>query len=464
MDIFGTMKAASAALETHQVSARELCENVIVQITKIDGSVGAYSDTVFEIARAEASDSDRRRALEESLGALDGIPIAVKDLIATTPAKCGGGIPAFGDEQPDRDARVVEQLRSVGAVIMGVTTTDAGAFGTTTPQTYNPLDPTRIAGGSSGGSAAAVASGMAFAAIGTDTGGSIRIPAACCSVCGFKPSWGRVDMKGVKPMAPSFDHVGGIARSVDDIITLQRIIDPEIQGKMRQLPDRPTRLGIASSFFRDASEEIRDALQKMERRITALGVTCAPVVLPTHDAFMEIHVENALKEAFDLYSAIRPNDWQDFPEIARNSLAIGAGVTDEQYAKNEHRRVEIARQVERAFEHVDAVILPTLPVDAPLRGIERLTIGAEELHILNATIHYTALFNLTGHPVISIPGALTQDGRAINIQIVGAREKDAAVLKIAKWVQGVLDVQVDYANFVSRLALLRDKLIRRGNA
>ena len=228
--IFETLSSISAKLGTGEIDSLGLTKSVLVDIDALNPRIGCYTDLLHDSAMKEAAASDERRSNGQVKGPLDGVPIAIKDLIDTTPARCSAGLEHLKNYRPATDATVVRRLREAGAVILGVTASDPGAFSTATPQVINPLAPERTAGGSSGGSGAAVASSLAFGAIGTDTGGSVRIPAACCSICGFKPTWGRVDATGVRPLAPSLDHIGTLARSVTDLQILQSIIDPSFDN------------------------------------------------------------------------------------------------------------------------------------------------------------------------------------------------------------------------------------------
>ncbi|MBA3823203.1 MAG: amidase, partial [Ktedonobacterales bacterium] len=224
MEVPVTLAAAARALRTGGTTSVDLTRRFLATIAAREGTVHAFATITTERALADATRADAERRAGIDRGPLHGVPIAVKDLLMTAGIPTGAGSAVLRDHTPTEDADVVRELATAGAVLLGKTNTHEFAWGVFTPPTRNPWDPTHIAGGSSGGSAAAVAAGETCAAIGTDTGGSIRIPAACCGVTGFKPSYGRVSLRGVIPLSTSLDHVGPIARTAEDCALLMDAI------------------------------------------------------------------------------------------------------------------------------------------------------------------------------------------------------------------------------------------------
>lgn len=448
--LFGSIASVGEWLGEGAVSAVELCGEVLRATRNINSSLGGYSQIIELSALAEAAASDARRGAGATLGPLDGIPVAVKDLIDTQPAVCKAGLDHLADYVPTRDATVVAALRNAGAVIIGVTETDPGAFSTDTPRAINPLDPDRTVGGSSGGSAAVVAAGLAFAAIGTDTGGSIRIPAACCSIFGFKPTWGRVPTLGVRPLAPSFDHVGPLARSVADLVAMQEILDPGLAF------DGPREgefsLGTCGSYYADAAPEVQASVLAVIQKLRANGVLMRDVDLLPPDDVLAFHMISVPKEAADYHTRSFPDAWQYYPEVARATVEAGRKATTADYALSEERRRGAIAIVDAALADVDAIILPTMPVDAPLRSLPEIQVGRRTMTRLETAIRYTALFNQTGHPVVSMPVTSLPDGRALSVQLVGKRAGDAALLALARRIEGIMATTVDYAGLVERQA------------
>lgn len=460
---FATLVSAAEALCAKSVSPRDLLRDVLARLDRDDRFIRAYSDLTVETAEHEAKAAETRRAKGEALGVLDGIPIAIKDLIDTTPARCQAGLPSLADYRPERDAEVVAVLRRAGAVIVGVLETDAGAFGTRTPQVINPIAPDLIAGGSSGGAGAAVCAGLAYGAIGTDTGGSIRIPAACCSVSGFKPTWGRVSTKGVRPLAYSCDHVGPLARAVADLQAIQAVLDPLAGTSPEPAPPAHLRIGISPDYFGDADPLVAKAMAHVMSVLAQAGHSVREVRTPLPDDIMNSHMVTVTREAAKYHTEQFPGLWQAHPDIARSGIELGRTFSDKDYALAQSRRRRFADMVDGLFPALDVVILPTLPLDAPERDAETVLVGENELSVLEATIRYTALFNHTGHPVVSMPAFQLPDGRALSVQIVGIRHSDHRLLAMARQLEELFAVNVNYGD-LARAAQMNVRRLRRNCA
>lgn len=459
MSHFPTLVAAAAALRARSVSAPELLRDVLDRIARDDRFIRAYSDLTPETAEAEANAAELRHTRSEILSPLDGIPIAVKDLIDTTPAICRAGLPHLADYRPTRDADVVTLLRRAGAVIVGVLETDAGAFGTRTPQVINPVAPDLIAGGSSGGAGAAVCAGLAYGAIGTDTGGSIRIPAACCSVAGFKPSWGRVSAKGVLPLARSCDHVGPLARCVADLQAIQAVLD-RAEGPPEPLASGALRIGVSPGYFADADPLVSKAMAQIVSMLQEARHLVYEIRMPLPEDIMHAHMVTVSREAATYHTENFPGLWQAHPDIARDGIELGRTFSDEDYALAQATRRRATGAVESLFETVDVLILPTLPMDAPARDVDTVALRGHRLPVLEATIRYTALFNHTGHPVVSSPAFRLADGRALSVQMVGARHSDQRLLAMARHLEDIFAVTVVYED-LARAAQVGVRRLRR---
>lgn len=444
---FQTIGDQSLQLRRGQRTAVDLCTDALEAAAS--SQVGAFSDIIAGSALAGAATSDARRRRGEDLGFLDGIPIAVKDLIDTTPAICKAGLEHLSSYRPANDAVVVERLRRAGAVIIGVTETDPGAFSTETPRVTNPLAPARIAGGSSGGSAAAIAAGIVPAAIGTDTGGSIRIPAACCSIYGFKPTWGRVDESGARPLARSLDHIGPMAMNVADLCLLQSVLEGRRPQIRPALAGRRLRVGTSQAYFSDADLDVRNGMKRVFAILGEAGIAIQQSRLPLPDNVLPFHMVNLSKEAADYHGTVFQHEWRSYPEIARATVCLGRKVSAEEHALAEDRRRRCRDEVDAALVDVDALVLPTLPIDAPLRATNTVDLGGGALSKLEATIRYTALFNQSGHPVVSMPAIPLPDGRALSIQLVGRRDGDDALLSLALHMEKILALNLDYAAIIA---------------
>lgn len=453
---FTSLAGVADLLQAGDVSAETLVQLMLRRVERWNGIVGAYSDILDHRALHDAVASDARRRRGESLGAIDGVPVAVKDLIETTPARCKAGLAHLSEFRPTTDALIVARLRAAGAIIMGVTETDSGAFGTSTLAVVNPHDPKRIAGGSSGGSGAVLAAGLAYAAIGTDTGGSIRIPAACCSVCGFKPTWGQWPLDGIRPLAPSLDHVGPMARSVADLEILHAALSP---GHSRQRAPEKADLviGFPLGYFEDADPLVAWAMAEIAQKLTQAGMDIRPVDFPSAKRAMQVHGVNGLKEIADYHLTHFAGVWETYPEISRRTIELGRTIPVADYEAAKIARAQVAREVEQVLQSVDLVLAPTLPVDAPFRDASEIRFGGSAYSVLEATIRYTALFNQTGHPVVAMPGLALPDGRTIGVQVVGKMHSDAELLSRARLVADILAVTVDYD------CLLEDRAVQIGD-
>jgi Asp-tRNA(Asn)/Glu-tRNA(Gln) amidotransferase A subunit family amidase len=426
-----SIRSLVGSVLAQRVSASELCEQVLADVAADNVRIGALTYILGHTARLEAARVDQRVRGGGAPGALAGVPIVVKDNIDTVPAVCSAGLAPLAKYRPLDDAPVVARLRHQGAVIIGVAATDSGAFGVVTPQVVNPSHPDRIAGGSSGGCAAAVASAFCKAAIGTDTGGSIRIPAACCEVAGFKPSFGRVPTDGVLPLSRSADHVGPLAATVGDLRAVMAAIDPRHDETHGALRGRRPSIGFAKSFYADAAEEVRDAASAAMERCEALGWEVRVVDAPGPDEIVPCHLILSLAEAASVY--LDGNLAIDaLPPVARAGVRQGSAYRAYEYVRARARRRSVVERIERVFEAVDFVMLPTVPISAPKRALVDAVAHSGESDLLKTLIRYTAAFNQTGHPAVSLPLPVPDLGPASSLQVVGPMHSDARLLRWAE--------------------------------
>ena len=379
---------------------------------------------------------------QRSTGQLAGIPIAVKDLFETKDVRTTAGSLFFKDYVPTEDAVAVQKLKEAGAVIMGKTNTHEIALGVTTVNphygvTRNPWDMTRIPGGSSGGSAVAVASGMSLAALGSDTGGSIRIPASLCGVVGLKPTFGRVSVRGVFPLSWNLDHVGPLTHSVKDAGLILQVIagydadDPfcvnhPMDDYLAQIEDGVKGWCIAlavGSFIEGADAEVLQAVQQAGKVFEKLG------------AKIEIVDMSFLRQAAQANGLMTPADGAayhrerlaDAPEKfgadVRLRLETGRNFTSTEYILARRTQTEMKRRMEIFFEQYDLLILPSTPITAPL--IE----GSDAVEQARRLTRFTAPFNLTGLPALSVPCGFSKDGLPIGLQIVSRAWNESSVLR-----------------------------------
>jgi len=393
-------------------------------------------------AAARTVDDERRRGVDR--GPLHGMPISIKDLIniAGQPTTAGSRVRA--DHIASRDATVVQRLRDAGAVIIGKTNLHEFALGTTSEESafgavHNPHDTSRSAGGSSGGSAAAVATGMGLASIGTDTGGSIRIPAAACGVVGLKPSLGEVPIDGVVPLSITFDHVGPLTRNVADAATIWAVIANRPIPRIDAPPPNAITLGALGGYFTALLDaDVRRAFIGAIARLRAAGVAVEPRTVQGTDTIVEAYVNISLPEAAHWHAPTLDARAADYQPPVRERLQRGRTISAVDYLRGRDTRDVLMRAVDAALDKCDALVLPTLPMVAPIHGAAEVTMdNGEKLAVRAAMLRLTQLFNMTGHPAISLP--IPTEGLPVGLQLVGRRDRTDALLDVAATCERILN-------------------------
>ena len=377
--------------------------------------------------------------------ALNGIPVAIKDLFDTEGVRTTAGALFFKDHIPAHDAVVVAKISAAGAQFVGKSNTHEIALGVTTVNPHygtcrNPWDGSRIPGGSSGGSAVAVATGMATAALGTDTGGSIRIPAALCGVVGLKPTYGRVSLRGVMPLSWNLDHAGPLARTVTDAASLLQVIagydnddphsaDVPVNDYFSYLEDGAAGLRIAlagGAHFEECDSEVSRGRGQRRRAPSRLGTAVLKVPL----AYLrDAALANGQMTQADAATYHRER-LSEHPEMfgadVRQRLETGRDLKVAEYVMARRTQSVIKRQLGRLFEEFDVLMLPTTPTTAPLIDADNAVETARRL------TRFTAPFNLTGFPAISIPCGFTRGGLPVGLQMVSAPWNEARLLQAAR--------------------------------
>ena len=432
-----------------EVSPVELTSACLERIAGIDAQVNAFITVTADAAIEEARVAERARIRGEPGGPLAGVPIALKDLFDTSGVRTTAGSRFFAERVPDRDAAVVQKLRTAGAVLLGKLNMHEWALGVTNDNPHygacrNPWALDRITGGSSGGSAAALAAGMCFGSLGSDTGGSIRIPASLCGVVGLKPTYGRVSLRGVVPLSWSLDHAGPMARRVSDVALLLEVIaghDPADPGSAHVATDEyRTRLEDGISGWRIgvvADESLReiepDVRARVRQAVDVLALAGARLETFAAPDLLDAARLNGLMTTADAETFHRermerqPDDFgQDVLARLRRGAAYGA--TD--YAHARRQQTILRRTFSSWFvEHggmFDAVVLPTTPCTAP-----RIA-GLDAVATAPVLTRLTAPFNFTGLPAMSVPCGLTPEGLPVGLQIVGAPWAERRVLRVGR--------------------------------
>jgi aspartyl-tRNA(Asn)/glutamyl-tRNA(Gln) amidotransferase subunit A len=419
-----------------EASSAELVERALERIAALDGRVGAFVLLLADQARAEAAERDAERRRGMAGGPLHGVPVAVKDLVDVAGAVTAAGSPKLAGNRAGRDAEVVARLRAAGAVVVGKTRTHEFAYGVVTPGTVNPWDPRRIAGGSSGGSAAAVAAGLVAGAVGSDTAGSIRIPAACCGVVGLKPTWGRVPATGVWPLSWSCDHVGPIAASVADVALLDQVLAGTPAGPRAAgpAPARPRIGRLVGDDLGPVDPAVTAVTDELCRRLETAGAAIDEVVLPL-DAARGAVATIVLAEAAEAHARLLAATGEDgYSRAMLAMIRIGRGALAGEYLTGLRYRGRFVAAVEELLAGRDALLLPTLPCVAPAAGQRTVTIAGTEVRVQAGLTRLPGPFNCSGSPVLSLPAGLA-DGLPVGVSLVGRIGGDRALLRLAAWVE-----------------------------
>jgi aspartyl-tRNA(Asn)/glutamyl-tRNA(Gln) amidotransferase subunit A len=431
----------STLLRGRALSAVDLVRDALAR-AESRPELNLFTLLMREAALAEAERADSEIASGRYRGALHGIPITVKDLVdvAGTPTTAGSRVPPH---TAAADAPSVRRLRDAGAIIIGKTNLHEFAFGTTSDETAfgpvrNPIDPSRSAGGSSGGSAAAVAEGMCFGSVGTDTGGSVRIPAAACGIVGLKPTFGEIECDGVIALSTTLDHVGPLARSVGDAALLFQAMKGISVHEIAPAGGALT-FGIPRPYFFDRLEaDTRTVLEHALGRIREAGYTLREVTIEHAPITPDVYLHICLPEA-SCYHAGRLAAHADlYSPGVRLRLEMGRYILAEDYVRAMQLRTRLRTDVDRALDRCDALLLPALPIPAPPVGATTVNVGESDMPVRAAMLSRTQLFNLTGHPAIALPAGRGGDGLPRSLQLVGPRGRTARLLDVAAALERVI--------------------------
>ena len=440
-----TIQEFAAKLRAGAVTSAEIVDGCLARIEAGNQATNAFILVMAEEARRQAREADRELAAGRDRGPLHGVPLSIKDLMDVRGTETTAASRVRTGHVAAADAPCVANLRAAGAVFVGKTNLHEYALGTTSGDSAfgavrNPLDTTRSPGGSSGGSAVSVATGMALATVGTDTGGSIRIPAACCGIVGLKPSIGEVSTDGVIPLSSTFDHVGPLAASVSDSWTMFRALlgDPKAQPLTAAAPPA-IRLAVPRPYFCDMlDDDVRARFEEALNTFRSAGMCVSEIAIPHTDTIASVYIRISLKEAAAFHAAMLNAVPERYTPPVRQRLETGRGIQQEDYMLALGGREQLQRDVDAALADCDALVLPTLPIPAPKIGAEQVQVGSTQQPLRNVMLRLTQLFNITGHPAISIPCGLTSDGMPCGLQLVGRRAQTGPLVQIALACESVL--------------------------
>lgn len=443
-----TIREAAASLRARRISAAELTQTALERIDRLNSTLKAFISVTAGYAMDRARQADTELAGGHDRGPLHGIPVAVKDLFHMRGVRTTAGSLVFAGLVPDVDSAVVEKLEAAGAVLLGKLNMHELAYGITSANPHfgavrNPWNPEHSPGGSSGGSGAAVATEMVCAAMGSDTGGSIRIPAAFCGTVGLKPTYGRVSRYGALPLGYTLDHVGPLTRSVRDAALVLNAIagydrrDPASSRHpvVDYVPDegcsiRGVRVGFPENFFFERLDpEVESSVRGAIARAASLGAEVKPVAVPDVAALNAVGRVILLAEA----SAVYDPYLQDRARFGADVLALldqGRLIPATDYINAQRLRRKMQRRFEALWSGVDCLLCPTTPNIAPRIGATTIRLGGQDEDVRLATTRLVRGINVLGFPSLSMPCGVSAEGLPIGLQIVGPAFQEALILRV----------------------------------
>lgn len=444
---FSTIDEAARLLRARKVSSLELVNAALERIERLNPSLNAFITVNADAARKEARIADLEIRAGKSRGPLHGIPITIKDNFLTKGVRTTAGSKILAGFIPGFDSHVVARLKHAGAISLGKTGLNEFAYGIhgQNPHygdVHNPWDLSRTPGGSSSGSAASLAAGIGFASVGTDTGGSLRIPASFCGIVGCKPTFDLVSLAGVVPLAESLDHAGPLAPTVQDAAIVLSVIAgkypkgvlvPKVT-QLRQNMPRRFQIGWPANYFFDrVDSEVQLAIERAVNALESLGGRTEAISLPNAAESVQASTAVGLVEASQYHVAQKyfPQRAADYSEDVRKRLDLGLEVKALAYLDAARVRRELTNDFDSAFERVDVIVAPATACVAPRLGEAVVEIRGEPVPLRGAVIDSNRPANFTGHPAISVPCGISPGGLPIGLQLIGPKWSEAKLLAIA---------------------------------
>jgi aspartyl-tRNA(Asn)/glutamyl-tRNA(Gln) amidotransferase subunit A len=435
-------------LRQRAISPVEITRAYLERIHTLDAKLNSYLTVTAERALREAKTAEAQIQQGRYAGPLHGVPLAHKDIIATNGITTTCASKVLKDAVPDYDATVIERLQAAGSVLLGKL--NMNEFATISPSVYfgrvnNPWNVAHNPGGSSSGSGVAVAAGLCAGSLGTDTGGSIRIPAAFCGIVGLKATHGRISLYGVTPLAWSLDHVGPMTRTVKDAALMLQALagyDPRDVGcSETPVPDYTAKLtgdikgltlGVPKNFFSDYTDpEVSSAFDAAVKVLTGLGARIEEVTLPPlENAWTQLALPILNGEANAWHEPYLQKQAEDYGPTVRKFLERGKSTLAVDYVRAQRAKAQFRRDMLDACAHVDALLTPGELIPSPLHDSRSVTINGKEVSLTAALISATCPFNLTGQPALTIPCGFTASGLPLALQIVGKPFDEATVLQV----------------------------------
>lgn len=436
---YQTITPTAELIHTGKISALELTTHLLDRIERLDGDIKSYTTVMREEALAAAGQADQELSNGKDRGPLHGIPVAVKDLCFTRGVRTMGGMAVYSDHVPDYDATVVSRLTKAGAILVGKLNLTEGAmigyhrdFAIPT----NPWASDRWAGASSSGSGAATAAGLAYATLGSDTGGSIRFPSAACGVVGLKPTWGRVSRYGVLPLAESLDHIGPLTRcTLDAALVFEAIAGADsndLTCLQSPVPDITGNIGAGinkvcigidrKDIEHHAQAEVAQGIFIAAEVLAKLGAQIIEIENPAVDTFISAWSDITNAETRLAHEATFPSRQDDYGTWLRNWLESGKNISGVDYARANNIRHACVGEYRRLFADIDLLLIPSMPIVPPAFKSESLYGAMEGFDF--GLVRYTAPFDFTGSPTLSLPCGISKEGLPLSLQLVGRHEDE----------------------------------------
>jgi len=443
-----TVRGLFRAYRTGGASPVRVTERYLESIERLNPALNCFITVLKDSAMKKAEEAEAQMKEGIFLGPLHGVPVAIKDLMYIEGVRCTAGSKILADSVAPYDSYAVRRIKKGGGVILGTTNLHEFAAGITNANPHygpvrNPWDPTRISGGSSGGSAAAVAAGMAAAALGTDTAGSVRLPAGLCGAVGFKPTYGLVSRIGVIPLASSFDTVGTLTRSGWDAAALLSVLAGHDEGDVSTadvpLPDfvasaespiGPIKVGAPRGYFRDLLDEgVEREFQAFLDRLAQLGCSVERMELSGIDAVQDIFYPIRRAEASAFHEKWLSSRAGLYGEDVRKTLELGSKIPATEYINAQNRRPALREAFLRSMADYQVLAVPTSAITAPAVGQSRVTVGGKEVDVQSTLVRLTMPFNVVGFPAVSVPVGFA-GGMPVGAQLVARPFEDPVLLSL----------------------------------
>ncbi len=443
-----TIAGLSAAIARKEVSPRDVVEACLARIEQLDGVLRSYITVLSDEARKEARRAEQEIGQGNYRGPLHGIPLAVKDIFQTAGVRTTCGSRILSNWVPSTDATAIRRLRTAGAILIGKLNMHEFAFRVAHPDypvPRNPWDLGRSCAGSSSGSAAAVAATLCLGSLGTDTGGSIRVPAAYCGIVGLKPTYGLVSRTGVVPLAWTLDHVGPMTKTVEDAAIMLEVIagyDPADPASARRAAEpyrnglsrslRSVRVGIPRQLLEvSVAREVQAAVAAATDVLRDLGMTMEEIDLPCLDDALAVQRTIIFSEAAAYHQTYFPARADEYGPRMREQLALGMAIPAVQYVQAQRLRRLIIEEFRDVFRHVDLLATPTAAIEASPLGQQAIVIDGKTIEEPRRLSRLTNPLNVTGLPAIAVPCGFSQQGLPLSLQLVGRPFADGLVLAAA---------------------------------